>query len=545
MRSPRSMMSLVLSLFALTAVLVSLTGGAMAPQTPARPAASTHMNINCATGNPLCAEVSETEDVFGEDVYVGHDEPSTLFYSNVPGSGNRMRYELTLPKDPPMKTAQSFNFQLHPAFWFGMAMCDTESFPEQIHTCTPNSDTNIVDPAVSSQHAGTAFMEMQFYPPGWVSWPPGNSCDATKWCAALNIDSLSQNSVTGQANNNACLAIAGIEPVNFAFITKNGKAQAPANPVDSTVDTFTPDPKKDLFMNSGDRLTVTMQDTVHGLRIDIHDLSTGQSGFMTASADNGFGQVKFDPAGTTCQSLPYDFHPMYSTSSEQTRVPWAAHSYNIAFSDEIGHWDYCNGPNSITPGGNCPTGNTEGIKGDTEPTDADDTFCFPASSSSLVKLPGCLGQNNGFDGVSYQKVWPNGNRAKTPTPVSFSSPLTGAHFDINYSRAALEADLPRIEANTCNRSTGAGCTLIPTTDDKTPAAFYPFFSTKNRGGDEWDDRSCSWLLGDHLPGANDFGGNAQYGPLLSLTYSGVGGVPFNRFNNFRHIFNINPCKADR
>ena len=32
---------------------------------------------------------------------------------------------------------------------------------------------------------------------------------------------------------------------------------------------------------------------------------------------------------------------MYSTSSPKTRVLWAAHSYNIAFSDEIGHFDFC------------------------------------------------------------------------------------------------------------------------------------------------------------------------------------------------------------
>ena len=37
--------------------------------------------------------------------------------------------------------------------------------PEQVSTCTPDSDRNIVDPAVSAKHPGTAFMEMQFYPP--------------------------------------------------------------------------------------------------------------------------------------------------------------------------------------------------------------------------------------------------------------------------------------------------------------------------------------------------------------------------------------------
>ena len=71
-----------------------------------------------------------------------------------------------------------------------MAMCDTQSYPNLVKTCTPDSDKNIVDPAISPNHPGTAFMEMQFYPPGWAAWPAGNSCDPTKWCAALNIDSL-------------------------------------------------------------------------------------------------------------------------------------------------------------------------------------------------------------------------------------------------------------------------------------------------------------------------------------------------------------------
>jgi hypothetical protein len=37
-----------------------------------------------------------------------------------------------------------------------------------------------------------------------------------------------------------------------------------------------------------------------------------------------------------------DFHPTYATSSEHTRNTWTAHTYNIAFADEIGHYEYCN-----------------------------------------------------------------------------------------------------------------------------------------------------------------------------------------------------------
>lgn len=538
--------------------VATLLGALPGFQSQAHAAGAMHMN--CKQGSPICTEVYDSESVFGENVYVGHDEPSTLFYSNVPGSGNRMQYQLTLPKDPPpsapLTPGKTFNFELHPAFWFGMAMCDTQSYPELLSTCTPDSDSNIVDPAVSPNHPGTAFMEMQFYPPGWAPWPEGVSCDATKWCAALNIDSLSENPVTGQVLNSACQSVAGLEYVNFAFLTKNGVPQpnSPPNPVDSTINTFTPNRAADLFMNSGDRLAVTMHDTAHGLQIVVNDLTTHQSGSMTSSAANGFGQVQFAPdPSTACNNIPYDFHPMYNTSSEQTRVTWAAHSYNIAFSDEIGHFDFCNGSNPITPGASCPTGNTEGSAADSEPTDnnpltGDDFGCFPASSSTLVDVPGCLGTNTGFDGVPYQSsAWPDGNTRLHPTAIQFTSPLTGRGYDIRYSRAALEADLPRIEDPTvCDRNTGVGCTLIPTTDDPAPgggfqpAAFYPFFSIGR--GSERSGNACVWMLGNRIPGSiTDFGQNRQYGPLLQLTYTAVGGGSLTRFNNFRQVFSRNPC----
>ena len=64
----------------------------------------------------------------------------------------------------------------------------------------------------------------------------------------------------------------------------------------------------------------------------------------------------------------------------------------------------------------------------------------------------------------------------------------------------------------CDRFTGAGCALLPTTDDPAigggfqPAAFYPFYSTTGTG------TSCRWQLGSHMPDStNDFGQNAQYG----------------------------------
>ena len=40
----------------------------------------------------------DSDSVFGH--YVGHDEPSVLFYSNKNGSGNQMQYSGTLPVEP-------------------------------------------------------------------------------------------------------------------------------------------------------------------------------------------------------------------------------------------------------------------------------------------------------------------------------------------------------------------------------------------------------------------------------------------------------------
>lgn len=535
------------------AMAIALSLAVASAHMPTAHAAPARMNINCAN-NSACTEVQDPEEVFGENNYVGHDEPSNLFYSNRPGSGNQMVYTMKLPTDPkpgpgnvPLN-GQSFSFQLHPAFWFGMAMCATQSYPLQVNTCTPDSDGNIFDGQDAahpmSQHPGTAFMEMQFYPPGWVAWPAGNSCSPTQWCAALNIDSLAEDPINGTTLNPTCAAQTGLEYVNFAFITKNGKAQAPANPVQSTLATFTPDPAQDLFMNSGDTIVTSLHDTAHGLRIDIIDVTSHRAGSMTASAANSFGQVQYDPTGTSCNNMPYDFHPMYSTSSEHTRVPWAAHSYNIAFSDETGHFESCSGPNAITPGGTCPAGNTEF---DGEPADANDTGCFPASSSTLIQVSGCIEGNGvtGFDSNPYHAIWPDGNTKLHPTSIEFTSPVTGLGH--NYERSALEADLPRIEApdigGACDRTTGANCTLIPVTDDGQPADFYPFYSIhKSPSG-----HGCVWLEGNDIPGltTNDFGKNNEYGSLLFLDFLifGGGGATRHITNDFRQVFSNNPCPA--
>ena len=499
------------------------------------------LRFRCDEGDPLCAE---SADAIGyEGRYTGHDEPSLLFYSNTPGSGNNNNYRLVIPRDPPRLPTQdgtggTFNFQNRIAFWFGMDLCDNQSAPEFTHApCTPGSDANIFDsgdpaaPDYIGRHPGTAFLELQFYPPGWAPFQEAISCDARKWCAAMAIFSFNNDQNNGVPNNASCLSTVGIEPANFAFITRSGVPHAPAGPLDLTLDSFTPNPSTDLFMNAGDQVNISIHDSSGGLVTEIHDLTTGQSGSMTASVDNGFAQVNYDPTATTCTETPYAFRPMYATSSEHTRVPWAAHSYNVAFSDEIGHWEYCADVN--TEDGTC---NDPG-------SDGDDFFCLPASESLRIQVSGCFATDNDFDGASYQPGWPGSNpnpgqdQVFHPRSVLFSSPTFNG--GANYSRVAFEADLPRIEAadfgGNCNRSTGANCVNPP------PGAnFYPIYSTRNNS-----DVGCLWQLGGtHIPGTtNTFGGTstAEFGPLLFLDYPGPGFTRIHRTNDFRQVLSGNPC----
>jgi hypothetical protein len=501
---------------------------------------------SCSANSPVCTEANDAAGYDG--AYTGHDEPSLLFYSNVPGSGNSSLYHVRLPQEPKEMPNQSgtggtWNFQLHIATWFGMALCDNESAPEHTRApCTPDSDTNIFDgtdrskPDYIGYHPGTAFLEVQFYPPGWVGWPPGISCDAHQWCAAMAMFSFNLNQNTGLPNNEACLDTVGIEPANFAFLTKTGVPHAPPGPLDQTEGTFTPNPATDLFMNPGDELTVDIHDGAAGLTAIVHDLTTGQTGSMTASAANGFTHILYRPTQTVCKEAPYTFRPMYSTSSEHTRVPWAAHSYNVAFSDEIGHFESCASVDA--EGGNCTSG------GD---GDEDDTYCFDALASLLVPIGGCISTDNDFDGTSYQRDWPGTtnygqDKKYHPDPFTFTSALFNGTQ--NYSRLAFEADLPRIEAadfgGNCDRFTGENCVNPPP-----GAEFYPIFTTGT--GSPSGKGSCFWQFGgpDIKGTTNTFGGNstAEFGPLLFSFYPNPNPAIRRRTNNFRQVLSSNPCPA--
>lgn len=161
---------LTVSLSGVLALVALGLPAAAAGQSPPASGVATHASAAqayrdslCQSHSSLCADPYTTLG----DEYVGHDEPSVLFKSDVPGSGNDITYVMTLPKDPNARPSASgagggtWNFQLRPTFWFGLTLCDTESAPEFTKTCTPDSDANNLvgtDPSAAGyigKHPGT------------------------------------------------------------------------------------------------------------------------------------------------------------------------------------------------------------------------------------------------------------------------------------------------------------------------------------------------------------------------------------------------------
>jgi hypothetical protein len=415
---------------------------------------------------------------FDNGHYVGHDEPSVGFFSALPHSGNSVQWDITLPVERPLPATQTFENMI--AFWFAMAVCDVNSYPQG--PCIPDSDEN------TPSQSGSAFVELQFYPPGFPPFITQISCDLTHWCAALNIDSLEATSGFNFINPNCP------EPVNFAWIQRDGKPTGPPGPTTATAATLTPN-SHTLLMNQGDHLRITLTDTASGLLARVEDLTTGQTGYMVASGANGFQNTDLN----TCAGTNYDFHPEYDTARYGNFVPWAALQANINVAVEIGHF-------------------TPGAKGD---GDSDDGPCFPGPT-----VAGCLNLAEGgdidFDGTSYLADWPDGTRHNATSfairsvrgggvgPLSKSD--DGGGYVQPFPIMQIETDVSASEQS-CQPN-GVGCDVPPQ-----GAKFYPYYSFTGNGDYSFasSNGDCSILFGNNRGhGINDFGGAKQYGaPNLS------------------------------
>jgi hypothetical protein len=396
--------------------------------------------------NPLptwvCAEPIKSFLPPNYEYYVGHDEPLVQFYSTAAGSGYDFQWKIQLPQTDPSPTQDGTrvaNGELYPTFWFSVALCDPASTP--FNPCTPLSDSNTAT-------AGSAILELQFY-------PPGRGCSGTQWCASMTIDELTTNCG---------------EPITSAPITTDGTRGGPR-----------------LLMSAGDSILITIKDTSNGLENDVNDLTSSTIGSMVASGANGFTQTletthsplpKPIPPGT-CPTSPYSYHPEYATASPGNLGSWINANVDLAF--EIGHSELCGDSGCAT----------------LPDSDSDDTSC-----GTILGVGICTGGDNStsLDGLSYVADWPDGTSSH-PSPLSIGAPSDNGFGPESVYPYGGPAPLPYSEgySHLCFGRVACGSPAAS-------ASFFPFFSQAGTGA------ACNLNFGNDIPGTttNDFGKTAQY-----------------------------------
>jgi hypothetical protein len=473
----------------------------------------------------MCADVrSSWGRFYDHGHYIGHDEPSVRYISNTRGSGADVTYVERLPVDPrqlptvdhPGDDITHF-FELSVAPWFSMDICDPDSSP--LTPCTPESDSNA--PSATSPGGGDAFLELQFYPPGFAPFADNISCDDTHWCSALNIDSAECGPGAVTCNGNCP------EPVNFAFVQRDGVPTGPPSPQLSDLATFTPN-RDTLLMNPGDTIVVHIFDARlrgggHALETSEYDVTNGTYGFMIASGANGF--MNTDP--TTCDGNPFNFQPEYSSAAAGNFLPWGPGEYNINNEFEIGHFEPCTrvtGPQTLTDEtftdtfwtdchGPYEVDGPDSGDPNASPLEPDDSPCYPFGDTHGGTAPpnlvtGCevafdaIGDLD-YDGTSYRADWPTSSSpGQFPGAMVQAQPTTGGR---TYPQIQFVTDVSATEFETnCDTTSGAGCIMPP----PGPGNFYPYWTYA-------PDREfgCSWQFGNAGRTGQSFGGDAQWGTV--------------------------------
>ncbi len=239
----------------------------------------------------------------------------------------------------------------------------------------------------------------------------------------------------------------------------------------------------------GDAFTVAMD-----------DLTTHQTGFMQASAANGFQTTSM----ADCSGTPFNFQPEFNTAKAGNINSWGADQVNISTEFETGHWEACTSlsdqisPNPFDPNDTSPMYNecagpyeNAGPPDNTTP-EVGDALCYlagathpgyagPGTFTDPDRMTGCqdnLFQNGDldFDGTPYWTEWPTGLKP-TIYPSSFLEPFPTSNGR-QYPQFFMQTDIALSES-TCGGNTlpggggtPAGCTVPP----QGPGGFYPYWS---------------------------------------------------------------------
>ena len=211
----------------------------------------------------------------------------------------------------------------------------------------------------------------------------------------------------------------------------------PPSPQYANLNTFVPNGNT-LLMNPGDTISIHMFDAPapgggHAFEVVINDLTTHQTGFMQASAANGF----MTTSASDCAGNPFNFEPEYNTAAKGNIIPWAALTTDISTEFETGHFEACTSlsdPIDNPFDGNDTGGAFNQCNGpyenagpaDSTTTETGDAMCYAqgdthpnydglGTSTAPVQVSHCqdnIFQNGDldFDGTPYWKEWPTGLR---------------------------------------------------------------------------------------------------------------------------------------
>ena len=346
------------------------------------------------------------------------------------------------------------------------------------------------------------------------------------------------------------------EPVNFAYLQVGGVPAGPPSPQLADVTTELGNAQT-LKMNPNDVLQTSITDPAAGFTATVRDLTTGQTGFITASADNGF--MDTDPA--TCNGFPFTFHAEYATAGQQNQVPWAALEGGVLMQQETGHFEVCSavshklgfsfqapdgqslqrperlpdlrgagrkgstsvGRGSVQPEDR-PTARTRTTEGTTGPQpcptrsaasaqlcEFSDAPCFPQGTRTLTVNGSPAEGHMAGGGLPRRRLpergprlrrrrrtrpnaWPNGS-AEPPDVVPVHRPVRRAGNPIPRSSSR---PTPRDRSSSATRSTGANCDAPPL-----GAKFYPFWTMNNSqtlNGITDPVGACVWNFGNVIHG---------------------------------------------
>jgi hypothetical protein len=254
----------------------------------------------------------------------------------------------------------------------------------------------------------------------------------------------------------------------------------------------------------------------HALEVTETDLTTHRSGYMIASAANGF--MHTNPF--SCDGTPYNFQPEYSAATPDAYLPWGFGPYDINTEYEIGHFEPCTSLSGSAvyraPGfrdryalrchGPYETGRDTGKV--YEPNDAP-CYAFGDTHGGAAapdQVTGCLVEfysigDLDYDGTSYWPDWPDSVTANRFPAATLQIQPTGGGAAYPELQFVTDNSATQFIDN-CNVVTGAHCVLPP----PGPGHFYPYWTEAAVGG------HCVWEFGN-LPNGRTFGRDAQYGSV--------------------------------